>query len=175
MAGEAPQPRSGDAPARGRGHPAVLVRRAWSVAVLWDILVSIFWFMVLFAWIWLLISIFADLFRDHEMSGWGKAVWVLFLIVVPWLGALVYLIARGRSMNERARAQAEHQEQDFRRYVQHVQASSPSTADELAKLADLRDRGTISEQEFAQAKARLLGSQAPGTVNSRADQAASIG
>jgi hypothetical protein len=143
--------------------------------VLWDILVSIFWFMVLFAWIWLLISIFADLFRDHEMSGWGKAVWVLFLIVVPWLGALVYLIARGRSMNERARAQAEHQEQDFRRYVQHVQASSPSTADELAKLADLRDRGTISEQEFAQAKARLLGSQAPGAANSRVDQGTPVG
>jgi hypothetical protein len=175
VAGEASHPRSGDAPIRERGHPAVLAQRAWSVAVLWDILVSIFWFMVLFAWIWLLISIFADLFRDHEMSGWGKAAWVLFLIVVPWLGALVYLIARGRSMNERTRAQAAHQEQDFRRYVQHVQARSPSTADELAKLADLRDRGTITEQEFAQAKARLLGPQAPGTVNSRADQAASIG
>ena len=68
---------------------------------LWDVLVSIFWFMMLFAWIWLLISIFGDLFRDHELSGWGKAFWTFFLIVLPWLGALVYLIARGRSMNER--------------------------------------------------------------------------
>src|SRR3954451_16882129 len=147
MAGEAPQPRSGDAPIRERGHPAVLAQRAWSVAVLWDILVSIFWFMVLFAWIWLLISIFADLFRDHEMSGWGKAAWVLFLIVVPWLGALVYLIARGRSMNERAREQAARNERDFRSYVQHAAASSPSADDELAKLAELRERGVISEQE----------------------------
>ena len=62
----------------------------------WDIILSIFWFMLLFAWIWLLISIFADIFRDHELSGWGKALWALFIIVIPWLGALVYLIARGR-------------------------------------------------------------------------------
>ena len=73
--------------------------------MLWDILVSIFWFMLLFAWIWLLVMIFSDLFRDHELSGWAKAAWALFLIVLPWLGALVYLIARGRSMNERAREQ----------------------------------------------------------------------
>jgi hypothetical protein len=143
--------------------------------VLWDILVSIFWFMLLVVWIWLLVAIFGDLFRDHEMSGWAKALWVLLLIVVPWLGALVYLIARGRSMNERARAQAARQEQDLRRYVQQVQASSPSTADELAKLADLRDRGTVSEQEFVQAKARLLGSQAPATANSRTGHGAPVG
>jgi hypothetical protein len=145
---------------------------------LWDVLVSIFWFMVLFAWIWLLISIFGDLFRDHELSGWGKALWTLFLIVLPWLGALVYLIARGRSMNERALAQAQRNEQEFRRYVQQTAASSPSTADELAKLADLRDRGTISEQEFAQAKARLLGAtegtRATATADSNAARHASI-
>ena len=143
--------------------------------MLWDILVSIFWFMLLTAWIWLLISIFGDLFRDHETSGWAKALWVLFLIVVPWLGALVYLIARGRSMNERALAQAARQEQDLRRYVQHVQASAPSTADELAKLADLRDRGVISPEEFTQAKARLLGTPAPSPANSHVDQGVSVG
>jgi len=143
--------------------------------VLWDILVSIFWFMLLFAWIWLLITIFGDLFRDHELSGWAKAGWVLFLIVLPWLGALVYLIARGRAMNERAREQAARNEQDFRRYVQQAAASSPSTADELAKLADLRDRGTISAEEFAQAKARLLGTAARGATNSRVEQGVSIG
>jgi hypothetical protein len=126
---------------------------------LWNILVSIFWFMLLFAWIWLLITILADIFRDHELSGWAKAAWVLFIIVVPWLGALVYLIARGRSMNERTRAQAERQDQAFRQYVQQAAGNPPSSADELAKLADLRDRGTISPQEFAQAKARLLGGQ----------------
>jgi hypothetical protein len=147
-----------------------------SVAVsLWDVLVSTFWFMLLFAWIWLFISIFGDLFRDHELSGWGKALWTFFLIVLPWLGVLVYLIARGRSMNERARAQAQRNEQEFRQYVQQAAASSPSTADELAKLADLRDRGGISEQEFAQAKARLLGSQPAATATSRVDQSTPVG
>lgn len=146
---------------------------------LWNILVSIFWFMLLFAWIWLLITIFADIFRDHELSGWAKAAWVLFIIVLPWLGALVYLIARGRSMNERTRAQAERQDQAFRQYVQQA-ASPPSSADELAKLAALRDRGTISEHEFTQAKARLLGTEEPATPTSaigtaQADSRARVG
>lgn len=123
---------------------------------LWDVLVSIFWFMVLFAWIWLLIVIFSDIFRDHELSGWGKALWSLFLIVLPWIGALTYLIARGRSMNERALARAQRNEQDFAQYVRTT-ASGPSSADEIAKLADLRDRGALSHEEFEQAKAKLLG------------------
>ena len=142
---------------------------------LWNILVSIFWFMLLVAWIWLLIRIFADLFQDHDLSGWGKALWALFLIVIPWLGALVYLIARGRAMNERALDQAARNEQAFRQYVQHAASSAPSPADELVKLADLRDRGAISEQEFAQAKARLLGAQPTPAANAKADQRASIG
>ena len=93
---------------RRPSHRARWFRRArppkhGSAAVsLGNVLVSIFWFMLLFAWIWLLITVFADIFRDHELSGWGKALWALFIIVIPWLGALVYLIARGRSMNERA-------------------------------------------------------------------------
>ncbi|HEY8532269.1 MAG TPA: SHOCT domain-containing protein [Micromonospora sp.] len=125
---------------------------------LWDVLVSIFWFMVLLAWISLLIRIFSDIFRDHELSGWGKAFWSLFLIVAPWLGALVYLIARGRSMNERTLAQAQRNEQAFGRYVRQTAGTgAPSTADELAKLADLHDRGTISAAEFEQAKAEVLG------------------
>ena len=133
-----------------------------------NVLVSIFWFMLLFAWIWLLITVFADIFRDHELSGWGKALWALFIIVIPWLGALVYLIARGRSMNERALAQAQRQDQAFRQYVHETASSPPSVADEMAKLADLRDAGTISEQEFAQAKARLLDAQPPVMPTSRA-------
>jgi Short C-terminal domain/Phospholipase_D-nuclease N-terminal len=123
---------------------------------LWDVTVSIFWFMILLAWISLLIRIFSDIFRDHELSGWGKAFWSLFLVVVPWLGALVYLIARGRAMNERALAQAERNEQAFGRYVRET-AGTTSTADELAKLANLRDRGTISAEEFERAKAKVLG------------------
>jgi uncharacterized membrane protein YcjF (UPF0283 family) len=143
-----------------------LPSRSESAVNFWDIILSIFWFMLLFAWIWLLITILADIFRDHELSGWGKALWVLFIIVIPWLGALVYLIARGRSMNERAREQAARDEHDLRRPAQGA-TGSPSTADELAKLADLRDRGVISPQEFAQAKARLLGTRAPDTADPR--------
>ena len=132
---------------------------------LWDVIVSIFWFMILFTWIWLLISIFGDLFRDHELSGWGKALWTLFLVVLPWLGALVYLIARGRSMNERALAQTRRNEQAFGQYVRETAGTgTPSTADELAKLADLRDRGTISPEEFERAKATVLGT-APAPVS----------
>ena len=127
----------------------------------WAIILSIFWFMLLFAWIWLLITIFADIFRDHELSGWGKALWALFIIVIPWLGAWVYLIARGRSMNGRTLAQAQRQAQAFRQYVKDAAVSQPSAADELAKLATLRDQGAISEQEFAHAKAKVLGTPSP--------------
>src|SRR5215213_1096938 len=115
----------------------------------WSVVGSIFWFMILFAWIMLLFRIFGDLFGDHELSGWGKALWTVFLIFLPWLGALVYLIARGRSMNERA----------FSQYVRQTAGTATSTADELSKLADLRDRGTVSDEEFRHAKAKLLGRQ----------------
>ena len=131
----------------------------------WSVVGSIFWFMILFAWIMLLFRIFGDLFGDHELSGWGKALWTVFLIFFPWLGALVYLIARGRSMNERALARAQQNEQAFSQYVrQTAGAGTTSTADELSKLADLRDRGTISDEEFQHAKAKLLGKQ-PETVS----------
>lgn len=124
---------------------------------LWNILVSIFWFMMLFAWIWLLIVILSDIFRDHKLSGWGKAFWTLFLIVLPWLGALVYLIARGGSMQERAAAQVARSEEAFRQYVKETAAEGrSSTADELAKLADLRGRGAISAEDYDRAKAMVL-------------------
>jgi hypothetical protein len=127
---------------------------------LWDVLVSIFWFMILFTWIWLLIAIFGDIFRDHELSGWGKAFWTLFVVVLPWLGVLVYLIARGKSMNERALAKAQRNEQAFGQYVRETAGTGTTgTADELAKLADLRDRGTLSTEEFERAKAKLLGEE----------------
>lgn len=141
----------------------------------WDIVLSIFWFMLLVAWIWLLIAIFSDIFRDHDLSGWGKAGWTFFLIVIPWLGALVYLIARGNAMNERARARALHQEQSFRQYVQDVASTQPSAADEVAKLSRLRDEGTITEQEFAQAKANLLGTAPPATSSADAKRPTSVG
>lgn len=124
---------------------------------LWNILVSIFWFMVLFAWIWLLIMILSDIFRDRELSGWGKALWTLFLIVLPWLGALVYLIVRGGSMQERAAAQTARSEEAFRQYVKETAAEGKSsTADELVKLTGLRDRGAISAEDYDRAKAMVL-------------------
>lgn len=122
---------------------------------LWDVLVSMFWFMLLFAWIWLLISILSDIFRDRELGGGAKAMWTLFLIFLPWLGALVYLIARGDSMNKRHRQAAEEQAAQFKAYVQDA-AGTPSTAEELKKLSELRDAGAITPAEFDQAKAKLL-------------------
>jgi hypothetical protein len=125
----------------------------------WSVVGSIFWFTILFAWIMLLFRIFGDLFGDHELSGWGKALWTVFLIFLPWLGCLVYLIARGRSMNERALARAHRNEEAFSQYVRQTAETGTSTADELSKLGDLRDRGTISDEEFRHAKAKLLGRQ----------------
>ena len=109
---------------------------------------------LLFAWFWILITIFADLFRDHEMSGWGKAAWVLFLIVLPFLGSLIYLIARGQGMRDRALKEQADARKHFDSYVRETAGTSP--ADELHKLSDLKQRGDISEQEFEQAKAKLL-------------------
>jgi len=113
---------------------------------------EIFFFVI---WIWILITILSDLFRDHELSGWGKAAWVLFLVVIPFLTALIYLIARGEGMRERTiKAQADAKKH-FDEYVRE-QAHASSPADELHKLAELKDKGALSQAEFDQAKAKLL-------------------
>jgi len=130
----------------------------------WDAVGAIFWFVLLVAWFWLVISILTDLFRDHTLSGWAKGLWCLFVILLPWLGVLVYLIARGGGMHERALAYAQQTDRDFRQYVQDV-APSASVADELAKLADLRDRGVISAADFEAAKSNLLGQSSSGVAS----------
>ena len=107
------------------------------------------------AWLMVLFTIFADLFRDHELSGWGKAAWVLFLVFVPFLAALIYLIARGNGMRERALAQQQEQQKQLDAYVRQT-AGGGSTADELAKLAKLHDEQKISDQEYEQAKSKLV-------------------
>lgn len=113
---------------------------------------EIFFFVV---WIWILITILTDLFRDHETSGWGKAAWVLFLVLIPFLTALIYLIARGSGMRDRTiKAQAEAK-QHMDAYIRE-QAGSSSPADELHKLNDLKEKGAISAEEFDKAKAKLL-------------------
>ena len=121
-----------------------------------QVFLSMLWFFLFFIWIWLLIAVFADIFRSPDLSGWGKALWSIFIIFLPYLGVFVYLIARGRKMGEHAAQQAAAQEAQLRTYVQNVAATSGSGADELAKLADLRDKGVISEEEFQQAKAKAL-------------------
>lgn len=113
---------------------------------------EIFFFVI---WIWILITILSDLFRDHELSGWAKAAWVLFLVFIPFLTALIYLIARGEGMRDRTiKAQADAKKH-FDEYVRE-QAHAASPADELHKLAELKDKGALSQDEFEQAKAKLL-------------------
>ena len=119
----------------------------------WTIL-EIFLFVL---WIWILIYVFIDIFRSHDMSGWAKALWFLFVLFIPLIGVLVYLIVRGGSMQERAQQQAQQQDQQFRAYVQDA-AGSGNTADQLTKLADLRDRGVITADEFERQKAKVLAS-----------------
>jgi hypothetical protein len=118
---------------------------------------SMLWFFLFFIWIWLLMALFADIFRIEDLSGWGKALWTIFIICLPFLGILVYLIARGSKMQDRAVRDAARQEADFQTYVREVASSGEGgVADEVAKFADLKARGVISETEFEQAKAKVL-------------------
>jgi hypothetical protein len=113
--------------------------------------VEIFFFVI---WIWILITILSDLFRDHEISGWAKAAWVFFLVFVPFLAALIYLIARGSGMRERTiKAQADAK-REFDSYVRETATSSP--VDELHKLNDLKEKGGVTEEEYEKMKAKLL-------------------
>jgi len=118
----------------------------------WTILEIFLWVI----WIWILIMVFIDIFRSHDLSGLGKALWFLFVLFIPLIGVLVYLIARGGSMHERSVRQVQQQDQAFRNYVQSAAGPSDSTADQLEKLASLRDRGVISPDEFDREKAKIL-------------------
>ena len=120
-----------------------------------ELLLICFEIFFLVIWIWILFTIITDLFRDHALSGWAKAAWVLFLVFIPFVTALIYLIARGSGMRDRTiKAQAEAK-QHFDEYVR-TQAHSGSAADELHKLNELKEKGALSGDEFEQAKAKLL-------------------
>ena len=123
-------------------------------------LLSLFWTMLLFfgfvVWIWLLIVVFGDIFRSHDIGGFAKALWVLLVIFLPLVGVLIYLIARGGKMQERASQDARQQQQEFDTYVQEVAGSDANPADQLTKLAQLRDEGVITEQEFQAQKAKVM-------------------
>jgi hypothetical protein len=128
----------------------VLATEWGSGQVFWSML----WFFMFFIWIWLLIIVFSDLFRSKDLSGWAKALWVIFIIVLPYLGVLIYLIARGHKMTEHA-AEAEAAQ---RKYIQEVAGTgASSSADEIAKLADLKAKGVIDDAEYAQLKAKAMG------------------
>ncbi len=127
---------------------------------------DLFWTIIEFflwvIWIWILIMIFIDIFRSHDLSGWAKALWFLFVLFIPLVGVLVYLIVRGGSMHERSVRQAQREADAFyASYGRHAAPSAAdggngSTADQLAKLADLRDRGVLSQEEFDREKAKVL-------------------
>lgn len=120
-----------------------------------EVFLSMVYFFLFFVWIMLLFNVFADLFRDHELSGFAKVIWIIFLIIAPFLGVFIYLIARGPGMAKRQAKDMQAQEQAFKEYVQ--QTAGTGTADELAKLADLKAQGVISDAEFEAQKAKLLG------------------
>jgi len=123
-----------------------------------DLLVDIFYIFLFMIWFWLLITIFGDIFRSHDLGGVAKTLWILFVIVLPYLGIFVYLIARGKGMAERnveAMKAAQQAQADYIKSVATSGATSP--ADEIARLADLKEKGVISEEEFASAKAKALG------------------
>ena len=116
---------------------------------------TIFEIFAFVVWFWLLFVVLTDVFRSRDLSGWAKAAWTVFVLFLPLIGVLVYLIARGDKMHQHAEQEAQQQDQAFRSYVQDA-AGSGNTADQLAKLADLRDRGVITADEFEREKAKVL-------------------
>jgi Short C-terminal domain/Phospholipase_D-nuclease N-terminal len=118
---------------------------------------TILWIFAFILWIWLLFAIIADLFRDHQQSGWAKAIWVILLLFFPLFGALGYLILRGGGMHERAARSARAADEQFRAYVRESAGNGgTSKADELEKLARLRDQGVLTPEEYEREKAKLL-------------------
>jgi hypothetical protein len=121
-----------------------------------EVFLSMMYFFLFFIWIWLLIVVFADIFRSHDLGGFAKALWVIGIIIVPYLGVFVYLIARGHKMSEHAMEAAKAQDAAMRQYVQSVGGSGGGAAGEIAHLAELKANGTITGAEFEQGKAKAL-------------------
>jgi hypothetical protein len=122
--------------------------------VLWSML----WFFMFFIWIWLLITVFADIFRSHDLGGFAKFLWVFFVIFMPFLGVFVYFIARGHKMSEHALEAAQAQDAAAKAYIRSAAGSGgASPADELARLADLKAKGVIDDAEYNKLKAKVVG------------------
>ena len=120
-----------------------------------DALLTVLEIFLLVIWFWILITIISDLFRDHETSGWAKAAWIILLVFIPFLGSLIYLIVRGHGMRERAIKEQADVKHQMDAYIRQ-QSSSGSTADELHKLSDLKDKGAITDADYEKAKAKIL-------------------
>jgi hypothetical protein len=123
-----------------------------------QVFLEMLYFFLFFIWIWLLIVVFGDIFRSHDLGGFAKALWVIFVIVVPYLGVFVYLIARGHKMSEHAIEAAQARDTAQRAYIQNAVGNAPSAADEIARLSTLKENGTITDAEFQLAKAKALSS-----------------
>ncbi len=121
-----------------------------------DLFGTMLGFFLLIIWIWLLIVVFSDIFRSHDLGGGAKALWVIFVIVLPFLGIFVYLIARGGKMQERAVQQATQQQEAFDAYVKEAAGTGTDSTEQLAKLADLKQQGVITDAEFESQKAKIL-------------------
>jgi hypothetical protein len=122
------------------------------LGLFWSMMIFFLWF----AWIMLVFRVIMDVFRNHEMGGFGKALWLIFVILVPWVGVLVYLIANGNDMAKRSVDQQQASQDEFASYVRQTAGSGVSSADELTKLSGLRDSGVITDEEFAAQKTKLL-------------------
>ena len=122
----------------------------------WNIIWIFFWSFAFIAYLFALFAIIGDLFRDHKLNGWWKAIWIIFLVFVPFLTALVYLIARGAGMSQRSQKEARQVQAATDTYIQQVAGSASSPADEIAKAKALLDAGTITQAEFDHIKARAL-------------------
>jgi len=121
-----------------------------------QVFLSMLWFFLFFIWIWLLIVVFSDIFRSHDMGGFAKAIWVIAIIILPYLGVLIYLIARGHKMAEHAQQAAAAQDEAAKQYIQQAAGTTKSTAEEIAHLNDLKNQGVLSDAEFEAAKAKAL-------------------
>src|SRR5579871_1912679 len=121
-----------------------------------DAFLTMLYFFLFIIWIWLLITVFIDIFRSHDMGGFAKALWVIFVIILPFLGVFVYLIARGGKMHERAAAEAAQQQKAFDEYVRQTAGAGVDSTAQLAKLADLKAQGVLTDAEFESQKARIL-------------------
>src|SRR5262245_49630824 len=120
---------------------------------------TMLWFFLWIMWLFLLFRVIMDIFASDDLSGWGKAGWTVLVLVLPYLGVLIYLIARGASMNRRQEQQAAKQEKAFQDYIRKTAGSAdgaPNTADQLAKFAELKERGQITDEEYQQAKTKIL-------------------